>query len=112
MKTIKAFSAALGRAGFLLPTRFVSGAELKLNTHDCASFNYQTNGVVSGPAAHIIGRTCREMKVDCSMHLLPWRHTQEEVSNEIAQGLFTIGWNNDERPSGKRCFPTPPWNQH
>jgi len=111
MKTIKAFSAALGLAGFLLPTRFASGAELKFNTHDCAPFNYETNGVVSGPAAHMIRRTCSEMKVDCSMHLLPWRHTQEEVSNEIAQGPFTIG-RNEERPSGKPRFPTPPWDQH
>jgi len=96
VKTIKAFSAALGLAGFLLPIRFASGAELKLNTHDCASFNYQTNGVASGPAARIIRRTCSKIKVDCSMHLLPWRHTQEpEVSNEIAQGLFTIGWNEE-----------------
>jgi hypothetical protein len=51
------------------------------------------------------------MKIDCAMHLLPWRRTQEEVSNEIAQALFTIGWKK-ERPSGKPRFPTPPWNQH
>jgi len=110
VKTIKAFSAALGRAGFLLPTRFASGAELKFNTDDFAPFNYETNGVVSGPAADIIRGTCSEMKVDCAMHLLPWRRTQE-MSNEIAQGLFTIGWN-EQRPSGKPRFPTPPWNQH
>lgn len=32
------------------------------------------------------------MKIDCSIDLLSCSGTREEVSNEIAQGLFTIDW--------------------
>jgi len=105
MKTFKAFSAALGFAGFLLPIRFAGGAELKLNTQDFAPFNYEVNGVVSGPAADIIRKICGETKIDCSMHLLPWRRAQEEVSSGTANGLFVIGWN-EER--AKTLYFSPP----
>jgi polar amino acid transport system substrate-binding protein len=95
----------------LLFAGFAGGAELKFNTQDFAPYNYEVGGSVSGPAADIIGRICSEAKIDCSTHLLPWRRAQDEVANGTAHGLFVIGWN-EERPSGKPRFPTPPWNQH
>jgi polar amino acid transport system substrate-binding protein len=70
-------------------------ADLKLNTQDFAPFNYEVNGVVSGPAADIIRRVCSDAKIDCSMHLLPWRRAQDEVANGTAHGLFVIGWNEE-----------------
>jgi polar amino acid transport system substrate-binding protein len=94
----------------LLFTGFTGGAELKSNTQDFATHNYEVGGGVSGPAADIIRRICSEAKIDCSMHLLPWRRAQDEVANGTAHGLFVIGWN-EERPSGKPRFPIPPWNQ-
>jgi polar amino acid transport system substrate-binding protein len=89
------FYVAIAFAALLLPGRFASGVELKLNTQDFAPFNYEINGVVSGPAADIIRRICSEIKTDCSMHLLPWRRAQDEVANGTAHGLFVIGWNEE-----------------
>ncbi len=89
---------------------FTNGAELKFNTQDFAPFNYEVGVVVSGPVADIIRKICSEMKIDCLMHLLPWRGAQEEVANGIAQGLFTIVWPEELAP-GKPRFPTPPWSQ-
>ena len=94
-----AFSACLLFAGF------AGGAELILNTQDFAPFNYEVNGIVSGPAADIIRKICSEMKIDCTMHLLPWRRAQDEVANGTAQGLFVIGWN-EER--AKTLYFSPP----
>jgi polar amino acid transport system substrate-binding protein len=89
----------------LLLVGLVGGAELKLNTQDFAPFSYEVNGVVSGPAADIIRKICSEMKIDCTMHLLPWRRAQDEVANGTAQGLFVIGWN-EER--AKTLYFSPP----
>jgi len=105
MKVKQAFYLALAFSAPLLPIGFASGAELKLNTQDFAPFNYEVNGVVSGPAADIIRKICSEMKIDCSMHLLPWRRAQDEVANGTAQGLFVIGWN-EER--AKTLYFSPP----
>ena len=70
-----------------------AGAELILNTQDFAPFNYEVNGVVSGPAADVIRRVCADMKVTCTMRLLPWRRAQQEVQEGKAHGMFVIGWN-------------------
>lgn len=99
MRAIRAFYVVLASCAFLLPIRFAGAAELKLNTQDFAPFNYEVNGVVSGPAADIIRKVCGEIKIVCSMHLLPWRRAQEEVANGIAQGLFVIGWNEERAKS-------------
>src|SRR6266542_548071 len=93
-------------SGCLLFAGFASGAKLKLNTQDFAPFSYEVNGVVSGPAADIIRKICGEARIDCSMHLLPWRRAQDEVANGTAQGgLFVIGWN-EER--AKTLYFSPP----
>jgi polar amino acid transport system substrate-binding protein len=68
-------------------------AVLIFNTQDFAPFNYETDGVVSGPAADIIHKVCAEMKVECPMRLLPWRRAQQEVKEGQAHGMFVIGWN-------------------
>jgi polar amino acid transport system substrate-binding protein len=91
MKVKKALYLATAFSGCLLFAGFALGAELKLNTQDFAPFNYEVKGVVSGPAADIIRKICSEMKIDCSMHLLPWRRAQDEAANGTAQGLFVIG---------------------
>ena len=70
-----------------------AAAELILNTQDFAPFNYEVNGVVSGPAADVIRRVCADMKVTCTMRLLPWRRAQQEVQEGKAHGMFVIGWN-------------------
>lgn len=105
MKVKKSFCLALVLGAWLGFADFAGGAELKLNTQDFAPFNYEVNGVVSGPAADIIRKICGEMKIDCSMHLLPWRRAQDEVANGTAQGLFVIGWN-EER--AKTLYFSPP----
>ena len=89
----------------LLFAALARGGELKLNTQDFAPFNYEVNGVVSGPAADIIRKICGEMKIDCSLHLLPWRRAQDDVANGTAHGLFVIGWN-EER--AKTLYFSPP----
>jgi polar amino acid transport system substrate-binding protein len=71
------------------------GADLKFNTQNFEPFNYEVNGVVSGPTADIIRRVCGEMKITCAFNLLPWRRAQDEVAQGIAHGLFTIGWNEE-----------------
>jgi polar amino acid transport system substrate-binding protein len=105
MKFKGAFYLTLAFSALLLPIGFASGAELKLNTQDFAPFSYEVNGVVSGPAADIIRKVCSEARIDCSMHLLPWRRAQDEVANGTAQGLFVIGWN-EER--AKTLYFSPP----
>jgi polar amino acid transport system substrate-binding protein len=95
MKVKKAFCIVLVFAALSLPIGNASGADLKLNTQDFAPFNYEVNGVVSGPAADIIRKICSDMKIDCSLHLLPWRRAQEEVRNGTAHGMFVIGWNEE-----------------
>lgn len=95
MKVKTALCLATAFSGCLLFTGFARGAELKFNTQDFAPFNYEIDGVVSGPGADIIRRICSEMKIDCSFNLLPWARAQEEVRNGIAQGLFLIGWNEE-----------------
>jgi polar amino acid transport system substrate-binding protein len=81
------FCLSLGAAAY--------GADLKFNTQNFEPFNYEVNGVVSGPTADIIRRVCGEMKVACTFNLLPWRRAQDEVAQGIAHGLFTIGWNEE-----------------
>ncbi len=55
--------------------------ELKFNTQDFASFNYEIDGVVSGPATDIIRRVCQEMDITCTFKLLPWKRAQDEGRN-------------------------------
>jgi polar amino acid transport system substrate-binding protein len=105
MKVEKTLCRALMFGACLLLPGFAIGADLKLNTQDFAPFNYEVNGVVSGPAADIIRRICSEAKINCSMHLLPWRRAQDEVANGTAHGLFVIGWN-EER--AKTLYFSPP----
>jgi polar amino acid transport system substrate-binding protein len=71
----------------------VGAAELTFNTQDFAPFNYEVKGVVSGPAADVIRKVCAEMKIECPMHLLPWRRAQQEVEEGKVNGMFVIGWN-------------------
>jgi polar amino acid transport system substrate-binding protein len=80
----------------LLSASFANGAELKFNTQDFAPFNYEVGGVVSGPAADIIRRICSDIKIDCSLNLLPWARAQDEVRNGKAQGIFVVGWNEEQ----------------
>jgi hypothetical protein len=54
MKLKKACCLALLLGSCLLFAGLAGRAELKFNTQDFAPFNYETNGVVSGPAADII----------------------------------------------------------
>jgi polar amino acid transport system substrate-binding protein len=75
----------------LLPA--ADAADLVLNTQDFAPFNYEVNGVVSGPAADIIRGVCADVKINCILRLLPWRRAQQEVEEGKAQGMFVIGWN-------------------
>ena len=105
MKVKRTFCLALVFGPWLWFAGFAGGAELILNTQDFAPFNYQVNGMVSGPAADIIRKICSEMKIDCTMHLLPWRRAQDEVANGTAHGLFVIGWN-EER--AKTLYFSPP----
>jgi polar amino acid transport system substrate-binding protein len=85
--------AACGLAVVLAAETPAAAAELILNTQDFAPFNYETGGVVSGPAADVIRRVCADMKVTCTMRLLPWRRAQQEVQEGKAHGMFVIGWN-------------------
>jgi polar amino acid transport system substrate-binding protein len=105
MKIQRTLYAALVLGGFLLLAGFAIGAGLKLNTQDFAPFSYEVNGLVSGPAADVIKRICSEAKIDCTMHLLPWRRAQEEVAKGAANALFLIGWN-EER--AKTLYFSPP----
>jgi polar amino acid transport system substrate-binding protein len=95
MKIKKNFHIALVFGGFFVFVALAGGAELKLNTQDFAPFNYEVNGVVAGPAADIIRKVCDDIKIDCSLRLLPWRRAQEEVRNGTAHGMFVIGWNEE-----------------
>ena len=80
-------------AMLVAPARPVDATELSFTTQDFAPFNYEVNGVVSGPAADVIRRVCADMKIDCPMRLLPWRRAQQEVTEGKAHGMFVIGWN-------------------
>ena len=93
MKMKRTLSIALVFGAFVLFGGLAGGAELKFNTQRFEPFNYEVNGVVSGPTADIIRRVCSEMKITCTFNLLPWRRAQEEVASGVAHGLFTIGWN-------------------
>ncbi len=77
----------------LLFATTATGTELKFVTQNFSPFNYETEGVVSGPAVDIIREICNEMQIQCSFRLLPWRRAQYEVKTGKANGLFVIGWN-------------------
>jgi polar amino acid transport system substrate-binding protein len=70
-----------------------AAAELILNTQEFAPFSYEAGGAVAGPAADVIRRVCADMKVTCTLRLLPWRRAQQEVQEGKAHGMFVIGWN-------------------
>jgi polar amino acid transport system substrate-binding protein len=70
-----------------------NSTELKFVTQDFAPFNYEINKVVSGPAADIIRKVCREIAINCTFNLLPWRRSQLWLKNGKANGMFVIGWN-------------------
>jgi polar amino acid transport system substrate-binding protein len=92
-KTLYCLIVVLGM--FMSSAGLTGGTELKFNTQMFEPFNYDIGGVVSGPTADIIRRVCSEMKITCTFNLLPWRRAQDEVAQGIAQGLFTIGWNEE-----------------
>jgi hypothetical protein len=54
---------------------------LKFSTRDFTSFNYEIDGVVSGPAADIIRRVCQEVDITCTFKLFAWKRAQDEVRN-------------------------------
>ena len=95
MKVKKLFYFFIVFGGCWLFAGRTSGAELKFNTQDFAPFNYEVGGIVSGPAADIIRRICSDIKIDCSLNLLPWARAQDEVRNGKAQGIFVVGWNEE-----------------
>jgi polar amino acid transport system substrate-binding protein len=68
-------------------------ADLVFTTQDFAPFNYEVNGVVSGPAADVIRRICADMKIDCSMRLFSWPRALQDITDGKAHGIFVIGWN-------------------
>jgi polar amino acid transport system substrate-binding protein len=88
-----ALTLAVGAGAMPMGTGAVEAAELVFDTQDFAPFSYETNGVVSGPAADIIRRVCADMKITCLQRLLPWRRAQQEVEEGKAQAMFLIGWN-------------------
>jgi len=93
---VKRFSQKLFSILLVCAIPFVSsGTELRFNTQDFAPFNYEIDGVVSGPAAEIIRRICKEIDIACTFKLLPWKRAQEEVKAGKANGMFIIGWNED-----------------
>lgn len=91
-QTKKALYFVLVVFSCLLFTTPVMGTELKFNTQDFPPFNYEINGIVSGPAADIIREVCKDMKISCSFKLLPWRRAQASVKKGNANGLFVVGW--------------------
>ncbi len=90
---MKAILKAVALTVALLATSQASSQELKFNTQDFPPFNYEINGVVSGPAADIIRSVCAEIDMKCSFSLLPWTRAQDEVRAGKANGMFVIGWN-------------------
>lgn len=91
MRKIKLRLSALVLAGLFSVAS--PAAELVFNTQDFAPFNYEIDGVVSGPAADIIREVCQKMAATCTFQLLPWKRAQEEVKSGKANGMFVIGWN-------------------
>ncbi len=83
----------LGVTMVLILTNAAQAVELKFNTQNFSPFSYKSKGVVSGPAAELIRKTCDEMKITCSFKLLPWKRAQDEVKSGKAHGMFVIGWN-------------------
>jgi polar amino acid transport system substrate-binding protein len=79
----------------LLFSTLATAAELKFNTQDLPPYNYETNGVVSGPAVDIIKEVCSEMKVTCTYQLLPWNRAQENVKEKGEHGLFVLAKNKE-----------------
>jgi len=86
-------ASAFSLAVLVTPIRAAGAANLILNTQDFPPFSYLADGVVAGPAADVIRRVCGDMKIECSLQLLPWRRAQQEVEEGKAHGMFLIGWN-------------------
>jgi polar amino acid transport system substrate-binding protein len=93
MAARRSFVLVLALIVMLTSVGRVAAAELILTTQDFAPFNYEASGVVSGPAAELIRRVCADIKITCSLRLLPWRRAQQEVQDGQAHGMFVIGWN-------------------
>jgi polar amino acid transport system substrate-binding protein len=77
----------------LFLTSNVQAAALKFVTQDFSPFNYERDGVVSGPAAEIIRKVCAEIHLECSFQLLPWTRAQNDTKRGKAHGIFVVGWN-------------------
>lgn len=92
-QTKKALYTALVVCACLLIATSITGTELKFNTQAFTPFNYEIDGVVSGPVADIIRKICKEMKISCSFRLLPWTRAQKEVKEGKSHGMFVIAWN-------------------
>ena len=82
-----------------------AAAELTFNTQDFPPFSYEANGVASGPMADVVRKVCEEMKISCSMTVLPWRRAQQEVEQGKINGMFPIGWNAER---AKWLYASPP----
>lgn len=80
---------------FLTLSGWAYGTELKFNTENFAPFNYEVDGAVSGATADVVRRIYNEIKITCSLKLLPWRRTLREVKNGKAHAIFSIGWNEE-----------------
>ncbi len=91
MKKGYGFAVVLGVCLVFGPV--VTGTELKFATQEFAPYNYEIDGVVSGPLADIISEVCKEMKTSCSFKSLPWARAQMHVKKGQMQGLFVIAWN-------------------
>jgi polar amino acid transport system substrate-binding protein len=90
---MNAAAKGVGVAVALLTASQAWSQELKFTTQDFRPFNYEIDGVVSGPAADIIVKVCAEMQISCTFDLLPWPRAQQEVRNGQANGMFVVGWN-------------------
>jgi polar amino acid transport system substrate-binding protein len=82
-----------------------AAAELTFNTQDFPPFSYEVKGMVSGPVADVTRKVCAEMKIDCTIRLLPWRRAQQEVEQGKINGMFPIGWNAER---AKWLYSSPP----
>ena len=82
---------------------------LILNTQDFAPYHYpdsRLNGMVSGPVAEVIGRTCQEAQLNCFIKINPvWEEAQQEVRDGKADGLFVIAWNSKREEYLRRSSP-------
>jgi polar amino acid transport system substrate-binding protein len=96
LKIIKSFICRLAMtilAALSLPlwcAASYAADSLHFVTEPFPPFNYDENGVATGPTVKIVREVCTRIKIECTFEILPWRRAIMLAEQGKANGIFAI----------------------